>query len=161
MQKQEQLNWCWAAVSTSVALYYKDLQWQRQCILVNAVLSASLGGENCCTAGASVACNMPWDLRKALLRIGHLADLMNGPLPFLGIQAQVQNQRPFACRILSPGPVAHFVAIIGCAQTPSGQQWLTIADPSPTTGDTTTLLYQDFLTNYHPNGRWDQTYLTR
>lgn len=160
MQKQEQLNWCWAAVSASVAIFHHDQNW-RQCTVVNTVLNAILGGTDCCTSGSSDSCNIPWDLRAALLRIGHLAPPVSGPLPFAGLQAQIQNQRPVACRISSPGPTAHFIAIIGCAQTGSGQQWLTIADPSPSAPETSTLLYNDLLTNYFPNSRWDQTYLTR
>jgi len=82
-------------------------------------------------------------------------------LPFAEIQAQIQNQRPVACRISRPGANAHFIAIIGCAQTGSGQQWLTVGDPSPDAPETTTLLYNELLRNYFPNSRWDQTYLTR
>jgi hypothetical protein len=161
IQKQEELNWCWAAVSASVAQYYEDSKWQRQCSVVNAALAAIRGVSDCCTDGATLPCNIPWDLRKALLAIGHLDSLTNGPLSFAGIAAQVQNKRPLACRILSPGPAAHFVAVIGCAETPSGEQWVTIADPSRTTGDTVTALYRDLTSNYLPNSRWDLTYLTK
>jgi len=160
MQKQEQLNWCWAAVSASVAVFHRDQNW-RQCTVVNTVLNAILGGTDCCQSGSSDQCNIPWDLRVALLRIGHLAPPVSGPLPFAGVQSQIQNQQPIACRISSPGPTAHFIAIIGCAQTDSGQQWLTVADPSLSAPETSTLLYNDLLTNYFPNSRWDQTYLTR
>jgi hypothetical protein len=157
MQKQEQLNWCWAAVCASVATFHHDQRW-RQCTIVNAVLSAILGGADCCTSGASDTCNMPWDLRAALLRTGHLAAPVSGPLPFATVQTHIANQRPVACRISSPGPTAHFIAIIGCAQTAMGQQWLTVVDPSPSAPETSTLLYNDLMTNYFPNSRWDQTF---
>ena len=161
IQKQEQLNWCWAAISASIAVYYKDPQWQQQCTVVDAVLKSVIGGANCCSAGASVPCNIPWDLRQALLRTGHLEKPINGAISFEVVTAEVESRRPLACRIFGPGPIAHFVAIIGCARSSVGQQWVTIADPSPAAGNTTTLLYPDLLTNYHYDSRWDRTYLTR
>jgi len=159
MQKQEQTNWCWAAVSASVAIFNHDPAW-RQCTVVNTVLNAILTGADCCTDGSSPSCNIPFDLRASLLRINHLAQAFAGPLPFANVQAQIQSGRPIGCRILSPGPVAHFIAIIGCAQTAAGP-FVTVADPDTVAPETTTLSYADLLTRYIPNSRWDQTYLTR
>jgi len=160
IQKQQQFNWCWAAVSSSIARFYQDPDWQEQCAVATAVLNVVLGGANCCPAGAAPAANVPWDLRKALSHIGHLADI-RPRLAFNALHAQVQQQRPVACRIIRPGLVAHFVVVVGCAETAQGQQWVTVADPSPAVGDTTHLLYSDFCTSYDADGRWDQTYLTR
>ena len=108
-----------------------------------------------------MSCDVQWDLQRSLLRMRHLADIGPGSLSFDRLRAQLEAQHPLACRILSPGPFAHFVVIVGCAQTTDGQRWVTVADPSPTTGDAITLLYDDLATNYHPNGRWDKTYLTK
>jgi len=161
MQEQEQTNWCWAAVSVSVAQFYNDPNWTRQCALANAVLGDILGGADCCTDGGSEACNRPWDLQPALLKMDHLEDVVSGPLTFEGIEVEIQKQRPVGCCILMPGPWRHFIALIGCAQTDSGARSVTVADPNFLTGDTSTLAYDDLLTKYGSGGRWEKTYLTR
>src|SRR3954447_18371272 len=57
MQPQEQTEWCWAAVSTSVAVFFGSGSWT-QC----QVASGELHPIDCCGADASGGCNKPWYL---------------------------------------------------------------------------------------------------
>src|SRR4051794_4590811 len=68
MQPQQQNNWCWAAVSVSVALLQAALPAWQQC----QVVSQELGNATCCTNGSSAVCDVPWYLDRALTRVGHL-----------------------------------------------------------------------------------------
>src|SRR5204863_1759343 len=68
MQHQQQTNWCWAAVSTSVALFFNPSSGWTQC----AVANGELNRNDCCGAGASGPCNVYGYLDTALTRVGHL-----------------------------------------------------------------------------------------
>jgi hypothetical protein len=52
MQHQQQTNWCWAAVSTSVALFYDPVSTWTQCAVASAKESFSLRSDG----GASFPC---------------------------------------------------------------------------------------------------------
>jgi hypothetical protein len=168
MEKQKNTNWCWAAVSVSVAGFYNDQNWT-QCKVVNEVLNAIVGGADCCASsgsptpcnsGAPESCNIQWDLLDALKKVAHLARPPRGPLSFEEIRTQIQNQRPVACRISGTDQPSHFIIIFGYAQTASGQRWLTVADPGYSASEKITILYNDLLTNYDSR-RWEASYLTK
>jgi hypothetical protein len=55
MQHQLQSEWCWAAVSVSVAHYYDARSPWTRCKMVNA----QTGNTTCCENGGSDACNQP------------------------------------------------------------------------------------------------------
>ncbi|HEX8456083.1 MAG TPA: hypothetical protein VF656_02080 [Pyrinomonadaceae bacterium] len=56
MQTQKREEWCWAAVSVSVAKFYNSQSPWRQCQLVNN----QLGLANCCPSGGPAECDQPW-----------------------------------------------------------------------------------------------------
>src|SRR6185295_7189908 len=66
VSRQLQTEWCWAALSASVADYFGDDGWS-QCL----VAAAETGGA-CCDDGSSPVCNRPHFLEAALRRVGHL-----------------------------------------------------------------------------------------
>jgi hypothetical protein len=67
---QQQTNWCWAAVSTSVSHFYSSASGWSQCTVANAALPRT----DCCGVGAPdpLRCNRPWYLDKALHVTGNL-----------------------------------------------------------------------------------------
>jgi hypothetical protein len=78
MQLQHQSNWCWAAVSTSVAHFYDPSSSWTQCEVANA----QLGRTDCCGTSGSGACNVYGYLDKGLQEIGHFDHLQNGTITF-------------------------------------------------------------------------------
>ncbi len=153
MQTQQQTQWCWAAVSASVARYYTPSDPVTQCALVNA----ELGQTTCCAAGGTPACNQPWYLNTALAFVGHLTTWFAGVLALPGCEAEVcQSARPVGVRIGWSGGGGHFV-IIGGVDSPS-PGLLTVYDPW---FGTSFISYADLQTSYQGTGQWTHTYITQ
>lgn len=151
--RQEQSNWCWAAVSSSVANFFGPPQWT-QC----RVASAELAPLNCCGGDASGSCNQEGYLDRALQRVGHFNQLIFTTLNFGAVQNELNATRPVGCRIAWSGGGAHFVALGGWLIAGNGTQYVDVYDPfyGPTQKK-----YSDFVSGYMTQGdSWSHTYLT-
>jgi hypothetical protein len=158
MQSQLQSNWCWAAVSASVAGFFGTVgpsggPWQ-QCEIANAEFAQT----TCCQDGSTPTCNCDWYLDRALTRVGHLAAPPTpGAILYPDVQQQIAANRPVGVRIGWLGDGGHFVAISGCDDS-SGSQMLDIEDPYY---GASTYDYTAFATGYQSGaGQWTDTYLT-
>ena len=151
MQHSGQTEWCWAAVSTSVALFYSAKSAWTQCTLVNQ----GLAQQACCTEGTSVACNQPFKLSSALDIVEHLASDFGGPLTFAAIAAQIDGGFPVGVCIDWTGGGGHFVTIDG--YDPNGEM---IDVEDPLFGHSHVPL-ASFPARYQGGGTWAWTYLTR
>jgi Papain-like cysteine protease AvrRpt2 len=162
IEHQDQDQWCWAAVTISICRFYKDQRWQHQCNLVNEILSSILGGVDCCEDGASDNCNISFSLSDVLNTTGHLVQLVQGVVSFEDLNQEIEvRQRPLAIRIVfSDFITRHFIVVVGCMQTPDGKQWVKVADPSQSTGNTTSIEYTSLLNDYRPGATWDQSYFS-
>lgn len=156
MQSQQQTNWCWAAVSVSVANYFNTPgpqggSWQ-QCDVANA----EFGQTTCCQDGSTSLCNRDWYLDRALTRVNHLAGPpQTGPGLYSYIQQEIDANRPVPVRIGWYGDGGHFLALSGYDDT-NGNQIVDVEDPwyGPSTYD-----YNAFCTAYQSGaGAWTHTY---
>jgi hypothetical protein len=156
MQSQQQTEWCWAAVATSIAGYFNSAgpsggPW-RQCEVVNIVRSDT----TCCQNGTTPNCNHDDRLDSALTVVHHLAGPVNpNPISYVGISQEVDNNRPVAVRIGWYGDGGHFVALSGYDDS-GGAQVVDVEDPwyGPSTYD-----YAQFCTGYQSGaGKWTHTY---
>jgi hypothetical protein len=156
MQAQQQTNWCWAAVSASVASYFNTpgpsgTPWQ-QC----EIASAEFAPVSCCPNGSAPACNRDWYLDKALTRVNHLASpATSGAASFPYIQQQINSNCPVGVRIGWIGDGGHFVVVSGYDDT-NGNQMVDVEDPiyGPSVYD-----YNAFCTGYQSGaGTWTDTY---
>ncbi|HEX6751428.1 MAG TPA: papain-like cysteine protease family protein [Longimicrobium sp.] len=152
MQHQEQTQWCWSATTVSVSHFYNAASTWTQCALVNAELVRN----DCCPAGNSAACNVPWTLSDPLTRTGNLASWQNGTITYASIQGQIDTGRVVCCRIGWSGGGGHFCAIRGYCSTTA--DWLNIGDPWY--GDSS-YTYPGFSSAYQGSGSWTHTYLTQ
>ena len=159
IEHQGRDQWCWAAVAASICSFYRDDILPTQCELANQFL---FPGEDCCQAGASDNCNIPFALDIVLNGLGHLAQPQRGVITFEDLNHEITvNQQPVAVRIMFSDLVtAHFVTIIGCAMDESGSQLLKIADSSDVAGNVTSIGYSALIDDYRPGATWDQTYFT-
>jgi len=150
---QEQTNWCWAAVATSVALHF-DFTWSlRQCELVDHELQQT----NCCQDGGCSKCNVERRLSRALIRTGNLRQMESRPMTFKELQAAMLEKAPMCARVEWQGGSGHFVVISGYVAL-SGVQYVTIEDSL--TGQSQ-YEFQEFLTRYEGSGRCTHAYWTR
>ena len=113
MQHQLQDEWCWAAVSTSISIFFDPNSGWTQCKMVNK----SFGETICCNASSasSDTCNRQWYLNKALEETGNLSQLVKGPQSFDDIAKEIQAGRPLGCLIKwdNGDGGGHFVIISG------------------------------------------------
>ena len=151
MQYQQQSNWCWAAVSTSAALYFSAASPWTQCSLVNA----QLGQSGCCSDGSTAACNQPWYLDRALTQVGHFQSWQGSAASFSQVQAAIGANRPVGVRIGWSTGGGHFVAIRGYH---SSAQSLDVEDPwyGPSQ-----VPYSTFCSSYLGSGTWTDSYFTQ
>lgn len=155
LQRQEQANWCWAAVTASVSAFYTPSSSWTQC----GVADAALGRNDCCTTGRSdpAKCNRPFYLETALDTAGHLARVVPRDLTIAEVQAEMTRGRPVCARIEWPDRSGHFLAVVGCLVGPSGDTYLDIADPIYLGSR---ILFHDFATSYQTGASWTHSYVT-
>lgn len=154
-QVQAQGNWCWAAVAASIADYYDNKDWIKQCIVASASIPTS--GQDCCKTPSSTACNVTvLDIGIPLTRTqnrGGPAWLHTLP-PIIDVMTNINNCKPIAVGInwLS-GPAkgnGHAVAIIGYDVSDPAHFKLIIWDPSnDVSGGQKTVDYAAFSTQYN------------
>jgi len=151
MEPQQEPNWCWAAVTCSVARFYDSTSPWKQCALANA----ELGQTTCCDDGGSDACNRPWVLDAPLTRVGHLQKAVANAVGFDAVVGEIDASRPLCARIAwSDGVSAHFVVLSGYSQD---VQFVDVDDPA--NGPSTTT-YTGFRDAYRGSGTWTHSYLT-
>jgi hypothetical protein len=157
MQTQKLENWCWAAVSVSVAKFYQGQSPWRQCLLVND----QLGLANCCPNGSPAECDQPWFLERGLDRVGHLARKEEASVAFQTVSDEIDNRRPLGCFIVWPQGPGHFVILNGYS-TDFGanppRAWVSVEDPKYGHSDYT---YLKFLISYRKVGEWRFSYFTQ
>lgn len=149
MQHQEQDQWCWAAVSVSVAAYYGDAAWT-QCEVVNL----ELAGVDCCGNGAATdGCNKPWSLEKALRRVTHLRAAVPSRVDLADVRRDVDARFVVGVRIGWGHGGGHFVVIAGYG----AGKMIDVEDPwyGPGTYDG-----DAFAVGYQGDGSWTHTYWT-
>lgn len=153
MEHQQQTQWCWAAVSTSVSHYYDASSAWTQCTVVNG----ELGQSTCCKSGSSAACNQPWYLDLALTRTGNLAAVSAGTTSFAGTRGEIDAGRPLGARIGWSGGGGHFVVLAGYKPDP-GSERVAIEDPWYGASD---IALSTFTSSYQGTGSWTHSYTTQ
>jgi hypothetical protein len=151
VQHQQQTNWCWAAVSCSISIYYNLASLWTQCTIVNAEFNRT----DCCTIGSSANCNSGWYLDRALNRTGNLASMLIGTVTMGNIRNEIDNNRPISARTQWPGGSGHFLAIGGYNVELDS---LVIEDPWWGNSDVT---LATFTNSYMGSGTWSHTYYTQ
>jgi hypothetical protein len=154
MQRQQQTQWCWAATSVSVALFYDRTSGWTQCGMVEA----ELGQKGCCNDGGSAQCNRPHVLDAPLSRANVLAPpKRTGSVSYSDIRGEIDAGRPVAWRIAWRGGGGHFAVIEGYQV--QGGRWVAIDDPWYGASD----VEVPTLTGgkYQQTGSWSHTYFTR
>ncbi|HTV37612.1 MAG TPA: papain-like cysteine protease family protein [Xanthobacteraceae bacterium] len=129
IQQQIETNWCWAAVSTSVSLFYDPQSMWKQC----GVAEKALSRNDCCSDPAAASdpgrCNSPWYLDKALIITGNLNRMESRRLAFNEVQAEIAAKKPIGCRVGWYGGGGHFLVIRGWIVGETGIEYLELSDP--------------------------------
>jgi hypothetical protein len=153
MEKQEESEWCWAAVSASIDHHFDSSSTSTQCEIASEVINAP----DCCTHKSQY--NEPEQLQDAL-NVVHRLRKVTGRLAFDQLQAEIDAGRPVGVMILWDGGdgAAHFVVVSGYCVLASGVRTIDVADPYyPDSTDDFDL----FPSAYHGGGTWTASYLTK
>jgi Papain-like cysteine protease AvrRpt2 len=150
MELQQQTNWCWAAVSKSVASYDDPATTWTQC----AIADAEKGQTTCCVNGSSAVCNAYGTLDTSLARVGHFDHATGAAASYADVLGQMRIGRPVGARIAWSGGGAHFVCIIG---TLAGDMYA-VDDPISGKSDVSE---NAFRTMYLNSGTWTHTFYVR
>lgn len=162
VERQQQTQWCWAAVSNSVSHFYNAGSTWSQCTIVNA----ELGRTNCCTSGSSSACNKSWYLDRALRRVGCLLTWASGTLSFATVRSLLGAGRPPCARQGWSGGGGHFMAIVCVfegvvgALSGAGSTAKRVKISDPWYGDSI-VDYTTFVSGYQGSGSWTHSYRTQ
>ncbi len=151
MQRQQQSLWCWAAVATSVALYFNASSNWTQCQVAGRTL-----GRNCCGPSAVDPCNQTSHLDPALRAVGHYSTMTVGQIGVGALGAQLTAQKPIAARIQWSGGAGHFLAFAGLLL--GSQPYIGVVDPLFGASD---VALSVFGGRYQGIGTWNATCLVR
>lgn len=159
-QLQAQSNWCWAAVTASIAKFYNaqaPVEQTQQCKLANWAMPSAQS--SCCQAGSSPECNQPFSLEKALKHTKNLTSRSDGALSIMQIEAQINGNHPIGVGIKwqGGGSVGHALSLTGY-DISSGTPYIQINDPYY---GSSLVKLDDFPRHYKGGANWCFSYLTQ
>jgi hypothetical protein len=161
IETQQKHNWCWAAVSDTVAHYFFKGVNLTQAQIAKETLGASCSNPDGCDVPARLedALRSADKLLKPLLpgRSLNTQLLLGRFLTFEAIRSEIDAGRPVCVRIQWSGEDGgHFVMISGYSVSASGEEWVDVADPFY---EDSIVPYDQFVTAYLNAGEWSDTYL--
>jgi hypothetical protein len=129
LPRQEQSNWCWAAISVALARYFHSQQ-RTQCGLVQSTIDPP--GLDCCATPDNPACNVVEVISAVLQRIDvprRAAPAQpQGTISYDEIKQDIADDRPVICLMSGLGG-EHYLVIVGWFLR-EGMPWLRIDDPA-------------------------------
>ena len=152
-QHQQQTQWCWAAVTSSICAYFGDTGDEfKQCRLANRAFAQ----RSCCKDGSTPACDQPQSTREELRRVGHFAGDGSAPLDFSTIRREIDEKRPIVVRIEWSDGTGHAVVICGY-EVRGSVEYMLVKDPDDE---------DDSPIPVRPNrslfgGTWDASYFVK
>jgi|HubBroStandDraft_1064217.scaffolds.fasta_scaffold101489_2 hypothetical protein len=150
IQRQQQAEWCWAAVAASVERFFDKDSELEQCQVANKVFNQR---KNRCCKDPS-AYDVPEELEVALQKIHKWRNTLRGPLTFEQVQEEIDRGRPVCVRIQWLSGGGHFVVVRGYRLLSSGAQQLYVADPE---NPSNLVDYNEFKVAYYGEGTWAET----
>ncbi|HWQ33686.1 MAG TPA: papain-like cysteine protease family protein [Blastocatellia bacterium] len=163
LQRQQQSNWCWAAVTTSLLNFFNEENTHTQCQVVQQCLSLlsdfDASVTDCIQHSRSKACNRTFKLPDALDEMDLHFSRCNYPLTLDEVRQQIHAGVPVGVRIGWRGGGGHFVLITAVFDDPEGemQSWLRISDPLDQAASYIT--WQTLKKRYKGSGQWTHSYL--
>ncbi len=153
MPRQDQTNWCWAAVTSAVVGYFKGSPGPPQCGLANM----SRNQTTCCEDGATPQCNRSAETGAILRAMGVLREQVERSISLHQVEEELKANRPIACRIEWEGVgVGHVFVIHGVFGT-----LLRVTDPDLGADGAELVEFNVFSGSYRGKGKWTRTWLLR
>ena len=153
IEQQQETEWCWNAVATSVEHYFDP--------------TSQLTQEELAVKELGSAADLPLYLQDALEGIGKLSANPQGFLSFAQIQQQLAANLPVCVHIAWAEGGSHYVVISGYAVSSAGKPQVYVSDPLLPDSSVVVWDYDAFLFAYTPNnavhaeGAWVDTCLVK
>ncbi|HVO99772.1 MAG TPA: papain-like cysteine protease family protein [Bryobacteraceae bacterium] len=173
IQKQEQSEWCWAAIAVSVERFFNPAWSLTQCQIANRVLPKEIEGlelpKGICCAKPDI-CNKPAELETALKEIHKWRTTLDqktapggsmistGTLTFEQVRREIDNGRPVCVGITWKGGGGHFVVVRGYRQLSTGACQVDVADPL---NPSAVVDFDELTSAYYGHGVWTETDLVQ
>lgn len=156
MLDQKETNWCWAAVTVSVDLFYDQEADPSLCRLVNRVLHRN----DCCRETVPKACNTTRRLSDALKARGRYGRLYSKRLSYKWVRGQINREVLVPIAIKWSSGLAHFIVCRGYDYRPAVNRTdLHICDSANGDGTYPYLAVANRYLGYF--GRWSHTYVVK
>ncbi|AVC45598.1 MULTISPECIES: papain-like cysteine protease family protein [Rhizobium] len=162
-QTQNQSNWCWSAVATSIGLFYGTGNWT-QCGVATEQVNSIINPGNiaeCCLA--PITCNVYGYVYFSLKQVRSL-DYWSPtrPTPVELYERLFHRKEPVCLRIRwnGGGNAAHFTTIKACTDPSDNGPFIVSTSDTLEGFSGTTLPYDEFPRNYHGGGEWTDTFFT-
>lgn len=140
--RQEEDNWCWAAIAQAVENAMRGRHSDQQDVATAHISRHRPGttcappnrfidnGGRCDENGCNATCGSTHAASVVLAESGLLAATLTAgqPVRMTDVQAQTAARRPIVCRI-EGGGVGHFICLAGWWIGPDGVNWLLVHDP--------------------------------
>lgn len=157
-QTQQQSNWCWAAVTASLCVFYG--RFMTQCLVASRIFRGK-NSQTCCETPSDSGCNQVLLTELALSSFKLLKEAIDAPISFTKVRGQIDLGRPVSCSIRWPSGGGHAVVLDGYIQASAGEgDFVSVQDPG-TSADAVCMLYSAFRSAYRTNGAWKLTCLTQ
>jgi hypothetical protein len=153
---QNHSQWCWAAVSVSVAAFLDQSSNWTQCSLATQVKQVD------CCEGYTDACDNGEVLSKPLKVVGVYGGFHSTALSYRQVKQTIEQSLPVCCFIdwHDGSVVGHFVVVGGWLEGDSGTVYLDVFDPSD--GGVRQVVYDQFVQQgYRTGGSWTDSYLVK
>ena len=173
IERQQQSDWCWAAVAVSVERYFDPASTLEQCEIANKVIPKEYPTD---PAPEIDSCdhpepyNKPADLKLALEDIHKWRTTLNrlvaaggtivspGTLTFEAIRQEIDRGRPICAAISWYSGGGHFVVLSGYRMLGSGARQVYVQDPL---NPSALVDLDEFSFAYYGDGEWTATHLVR
>jgi hypothetical protein len=147
---QEQINWCWAAITQTVQEYYAGFT-ERQCKMVTQIVRDN-NTEYCCDKiMAATQCNQAYFLNRILKKHSLLSQYQAQIISLDAIEKEINKDSPLSIRIKFE-ETGHYLLLYGQAK-----EYLYIYDPK--TKDKAIYSYSSL--KKYKDGTWTHTYFTK
>jgi len=156
-------NWCWAAVATSVGLFYGTGNWTQCAVATDQVNKLISPGQvnDCCSTPDSQTCDVYGYVYFALQHVRSIDHWSpKKPLPQELYDRLSRDKEVVCLRIKWNGGGAHFTTIRGCTDPADGGPFIISTSDTLKGFSGTTLPYDDFPAHYHAGGEWTSTFFT-
>lgn len=151
IDKQLQSNWCWAAITASLARFYKKNDFADQTKLVSTILSNGY----CCNGKGCGMCNRPWYVGEALDHVGILRNAIPYPVSQEALIRELACNRPVVVVIKwQQSATGHILVVSGFTRS---RQFLTWDSRGP---GMRLLSFSDLCTGYEGKSLWVNTFFT-